>query len=191
MLIICKLYEYSTIIVNHFISANGRLQMLLLLHEFWMLLWLFQNWINDLTGKILGQFPKGYIVIWFGCIEAYHSQCFMLVCDAMSCFTFCSNFSEIFDVNWFTSYLSNDVKIIKQLPSSKGRKALSAYSMRVPRKCNERCYISRILPVLVKKRVSFLFHRSATGAYCAVQLIRFSEVPSSISLIVIYCLEDI
>lgn len=94
----------------------------------------------------------------------------MLVCDAMSCFTFCSNFSEIFDVNWFTSYLSNDVKIIKQLPSSKGRKALSAYNMRVPRKCNERCYINRILPILVKKRVSFLFHKCATGAYCAVQL---------------------
>lgn len=63
-----------------------------------------------------------------------------------------SNFSEIFDVDWFASYLSNDVKIIKQLPSSKGRKALSAYSLRVPRKCSERCYINRILPVLVKKR---------------------------------------
>ncbi|RDX93383.1 hypothetical protein CR513_24371, partial [Mucuna pruriens] len=61
-----------------------------------------------------------------------------------------SNFSEIFDVDWFISYLSKDVKIIKQLPS-KGRKALSPYSMRVPRKCNERCYINRILPVLLKK----------------------------------------
>ncbi|XP_027942406.1 O-fucosyltransferase 16 isoform X2 [Vigna unguiculata] len=61
-----------------------------------------------------------------------------------------SNFSEIFDVDWFVSYLSQDVKIIKQLPS-KGRKPLSAYNMRVPRKCNERCYINRILPVLVKK----------------------------------------
>ncbi|XP_027353664.1 O-fucosyltransferase 16 [Abrus precatorius] len=61
-----------------------------------------------------------------------------------------SNFSEIFDVDWFISYLSKDVKIIKQLPS-RGRKALSPYSMRVPRKCNERCYINRILPVLLKK----------------------------------------
>ncbi|KAL2346187.1 hypothetical protein Fmac_000187 [Flemingia macrophylla] len=61
-----------------------------------------------------------------------------------------SNFSEIFDIDWFISYLSKDVKIIKQLPS-KGKKALSAYNMRVPRKCNERCYISRILPVLLKK----------------------------------------
>ncbi|KAH1109355.1 hypothetical protein AAZX31_04G017600 [Glycine max] len=61
-----------------------------------------------------------------------------------------SNFSEIFDVDWFISFLSKDVKIIKQLPT-KGRKALSAYNMRVPRKCNERCYINRILPVLLKK----------------------------------------
>ncbi|XP_057435141.1 O-fucosyltransferase 16-like isoform X2 [Lotus japonicus] len=62
-----------------------------------------------------------------------------------------SNFSEIFDVDWFISHLSKDVQIIKQLPS-KGKKPLSAYSMRVPRKCSERCYINRILPVLQKKR---------------------------------------
>ncbi|KAH1244180.1 hypothetical protein AAZX31_06G017800 [Glycine max] len=62
-----------------------------------------------------------------------------------------SNFSEIFDVDWFISFLSKDVKIIKQLPTKGSRKALSAYNMRVPRKCNERCYINRILPVLLKK----------------------------------------
>ncbi|XP_019438094.1 PREDICTED: uncharacterized protein At1g04910-like isoform X2 [Lupinus angustifolius] len=62
-----------------------------------------------------------------------------------------SNFSEIFDVDWFISYLSKDVKVIKQLPPRKGGKMLSAHSMRVPRKCNERCYINRILPVLLKK----------------------------------------
>lgn len=28
--------------------------------------------------------------------------------------------------------------------------------MRVPRKCNERCYINRVLPVLLKRHVSFL-----------------------------------
>ncbi|XP_028766510.1 O-fucosyltransferase 16 [Neltuma alba] len=62
-----------------------------------------------------------------------------------------SNFSQIFDVNWFISYLKNDVKIIKQLPR-KGGKTLTPYTMRVPRKCNERCYINRIVPVLLKKR---------------------------------------
>ncbi|KAL1351796.1 hypothetical protein HN51_015662 [Arachis hypogaea] len=61
-----------------------------------------------------------------------------------------SNFSEIFDVDWFISYLSKDVKIIKQLPR-RGGKTLSSYNMRVPRKCNERCYVNRILPVLLKK----------------------------------------
>ena len=74
----------------------------------------------------------------------------------MSYFACCSNFSEIFDVDWFISYLSKDVKIIKQFPV-KGGKALSTYSMRVPRKCSERCYINRILPVLLKKHVRFLF----------------------------------
>jgi len=40
--------------------------MLLLLHEFWMLLLLFQNWINDLSGKILGQLQKGHwLHLWF------------------------------------------------------------------------------------------------------------------------------
>ncbi|PSS08242.1 GDP-fucose protein O-fucosyltransferase protein [Actinidia chinensis var. chinensis] len=61
-----------------------------------------------------------------------------------------SNFSEIFDVDWFMSYLSKDVKIIKQLPT-KGGKAMSPYKMRVPRKCTPKCYENRVLPVLNKK----------------------------------------
>ncbi|MED6106339.1 hypothetical protein PIB30_004115 [Stylosanthes scabra] len=61
-----------------------------------------------------------------------------------------SNFSDIFDVDWFINYLSNDVKIIKELPGKVGKRS-SPYSMRVPRKCSERCYINRILPVLQKK----------------------------------------
>lgn len=96
-------------------------------------------------------------------------------------FTLCSNFSEIFDVDWFISYLSKDVKIIKQLPRGSGRKALSPYRMGVPRKCSERCYINRILPVLLKKRVSFSFLKTTTSTtvlllllMCVVQLIRFS-----------------
>ncbi|XP_076948561.1 O-fucosyltransferase 16-like [Bidens hawaiensis] len=61
-----------------------------------------------------------------------------------------STFSEIFDVDWFISYLSKDVRVIKELPH-KGGKSLVPYSMRVPRKCNERCYQIRVLPVLLKK----------------------------------------
>ncbi|KAK6131421.1 hypothetical protein DH2020_034824 [Rehmannia glutinosa] len=61
-----------------------------------------------------------------------------------------SNFSEIFDVDWFISYLKKDVKIIKELPRRRGQ-IWNPYTMRVPRKCNEHCYISRLIPVLSKK----------------------------------------
>ncbi|OMP03035.1 GDP-fucose protein O-fucosyltransferase [Corchorus capsularis] len=61
-----------------------------------------------------------------------------------------SNFSEIFDVDWFISFLSKDVKIIKQLPK-RGGKNWTPYTMRVPRKCSERCYQNRVLPVLLKR----------------------------------------
>uniref|UniRef100_A0A7N0V025 O-fucosyltransferase family protein n=1 Tax=Kalanchoe fedtschenkoi TaxID=63787 RepID=A0A7N0V025_KALFE len=62
-----------------------------------------------------------------------------------------SNFSEIFDVDWFISYLSKDVRIIKQTPVlDPGRKLVS---MRVPRKCTPRCYETHVLPVLKKRKV--------------------------------------
>ncbi|ESR48576.1 O-fucosyltransferase 16 [Citrus sinensis] len=61
-----------------------------------------------------------------------------------------SDFSEIFDVDRFISVLSKDVKIIKQIPR-KGGKSLTPYHMRVPRKCNEKCYQNRVLPVLLKR----------------------------------------
>ncbi|CAL2232938.1 unnamed protein product [Prunus armeniaca] len=63
-----------------------------------------------------------------------------------------SNFSEIFDVDWFIYFLSKDVKIIKQLPRrGKGGKTWTPSTMRVPRKCSERCYQNRVLPVLLKR----------------------------------------
>ncbi|CAA0812481.1 O-fucosyltransferase family protein [Striga hermonthica] len=61
-----------------------------------------------------------------------------------------SNFSEVFDTDWFISYLWKDVKVIKELPRRRGR-IWNPYTMRVPRKCNEHCYISRLVPVLSKK----------------------------------------
>ncbi|CAI0434942.1 unnamed protein product [Linum tenue] len=61
-----------------------------------------------------------------------------------------SNFSEIFDVDWFISSLKNDVKIIKELPR-KGGKTWTPHSMRVARKCSERCYETRVLPALLKR----------------------------------------
>ncbi|XP_075674521.1 O-fucosyltransferase 16-like [Castanea sativa] len=61
-----------------------------------------------------------------------------------------SVFAEIFDVDQFISFLSKDVKIVKEIPPN-GGKVLSPYTMRVPRKCNPKCYQSRVLPVLIKK----------------------------------------
>ncbi|PIN25745.1 hypothetical protein CDL12_01539 [Handroanthus impetiginosus] len=60
-----------------------------------------------------------------------------------------SNFSEIFDVDWFMRYLSKDVKIIKQLPEKAGK----VITTRAPRKCNQKCYETRILPIFYKKSV--------------------------------------
>ncbi|KAE9458669.1 hypothetical protein C3L33_09417, partial [Rhododendron williamsianum] len=62
-----------------------------------------------------------------------------------------SNFSEIFDVEWLISHLAKDVKIIKELPRRDG-KIWTPYTMRVPRKCSAKCYQSRVLPNLLKKR---------------------------------------
>ncbi|GKU98118.1 hypothetical protein SLEP1_g11160 [Rubroshorea leprosula] len=61
-----------------------------------------------------------------------------------------SDFREIFDIDWFISFLSKDIKIIKQLPR-RGGKAWIPHTMRVPRKCSERCYQNRVLPVLQKR----------------------------------------
>ncbi|GJN15509.1 hypothetical protein PR202_gb02430 [Eleusine coracana subsp. coracana] len=63
-----------------------------------------------------------------------------------------SNFSDIFDAEWFISSLSKDVKIVKDLPMIRGR-LRAPHRMRVPRKCTERCYMNRVLPALLKKHV--------------------------------------
>ncbi|MBA0734510.1 hypothetical protein Gogos_018413 [Gossypium gossypioides] len=66
-----------------------------------------------------------------------------------------SGFAEIFNVDWFISSLSRDVEIIKELPRNEG-KAWIPRSMRVPRKCNSKCYQIRVLPVLNKKHAVVL-----------------------------------
>ncbi|KAK6946522.1 GDP-fucose protein O-fucosyltransferase [Dillenia turbinata] len=58
--------------------------------------------------------------------------------------------------DWYISFLSKDVKIIKELPTHVNphlTKAGTLYSIRVPRKCTADCYKTRVLPVLLKKRV--------------------------------------
>lgn len=63
-----------------------------------------------------------------------------------------SNFSQLFDADWFITSLRNDIRVVKQLPNM-GEKFVTPYTVRVPRKCTPKCYEGRVLPVLVKKRV--------------------------------------
>lgn len=79
-------------------------------------------------------------------IESWNILSINLSCDVL-----CSNFTEIFDVDWFISFLSKDVKIIKEIPRKDGK---APYRMRVPRKCTQSCYEKRVLPALLKKHVS-------------------------------------
>lgn len=61
----------------------------------------------------------------------------------------CSNFSEIFDVDCFINYLSKDVTILSHLPDNVGK----VITTRAPRRCNQKCYETRILPIYQRKRV--------------------------------------
>lgn len=116
--------------------------MVLWLLGFLMLHLLFQNWIKNLFGRTPGIFICP-------CIKSLSD-----ISILKYLIFFCSDFHEIFDVDWFISFLSNDVKIVRQLPKKGGK----IIRMRVPRKCTPKCYQTRVLPVLIKKHVcgSFL-----------------------------------
>ncbi|XP_025809339.1 protein ROOT HAIR SPECIFIC 17-like isoform X1 [Panicum hallii] len=64
-----------------------------------------------------------------------------------------SDFADIFDADYFISSLSEDVKIIWQLPDTMISKKYLPYKIRVPRKCTPFCYENRVLPALSKKNV--------------------------------------
>ncbi|KAJ6403052.1 hypothetical protein OIU84_015049 [Salix udensis] len=87
-----------------------------------------------------------------GVVAAYILNAILVVpkLDQKSFWNDSSDFAQIFDVDWFISFLSKDVNIIKQL-HGKGGKALNPYRMRVPRKCTPTCYLTKVLPVLNKK----------------------------------------
>lgn len=65
-----------------------------------------------------------------------------------------SNFSDIFDVDWFINSVAADVKVIKELPQSERTYLLKRMSsMRVPRKVTPHYYLTRILPTLRRKHL--------------------------------------
>lgn len=90
----------------------------------------------------------------------------------------CSDFSDIFDVDWFISYLSKDVTIVKRIPYEV---MLSMdklpWTMRAPRKSMPEFYIDEVLPILMRRRVSNL-----------PNLCNGLELLLHVVLIVIYCI---
>ncbi|CAL5069252.1 unnamed protein product [Urochloa decumbens] len=64
-----------------------------------------------------------------------------------------SDFSDIFDVDWFISYLSKDVTIVKRIPYEV---MLSMdklpWTMRAPRKSMPEFYVDEVLPILMRRR---------------------------------------
>lgn len=68
---------------------------------------------------------------------------------------FCSEFENIFDIDWFISSLSKDVTIIKRIPDKIMRSMEKPpYTMRPPRKSTPEYYLDQVLPILLRRRVS-------------------------------------
>lgn len=66
----------------------------------------------------------------------------------------CSNFNNIFDVDWFISFLAKDVTIVKRIPDKVMRSMEKPpYTMRVPRKSEPEYYLDEVLPILLRRRV--------------------------------------
>ncbi|KAI3691632.1 hypothetical protein L6452_31431 [Arctium lappa] len=65
-----------------------------------------------------------------------------------------SDFANIFDVDWFISFLAKDVPVVKRVPDKYMRSLEKPpYTMRVPRKSEPRYYLDEVLPILQRRRV--------------------------------------
>ncbi|KAL7593747.1 O-fucosyltransferase 29 [Lactuca sativa] len=65
-----------------------------------------------------------------------------------------SDFSNIFDVDWFISFLAKDVVVVKRVPDKYMRSLEKPpYTMRVPRKSEPQYYLHEVLPVLLRRHV--------------------------------------
>eukprot|EP00252_Welwitschia_mirabilis_P024130 TRINITY_DN7042_c0_g1_i2.p1 TRINITY_DN7042_c0_g1~~TRINITY_DN7042_c0_g1_i2.p1 ORF type:complete len:434 (-),score=72.55 TRINITY_DN7042_c0_g1_i2:527-1828(-) len=62
-----------------------------------------------------------------------------------------SNFTDIFDADWFISSLMSYITIVKELPED--AKDMVPYTMRVPRKSTPEFYIAKVLPILQRRHV--------------------------------------
>ncbi|TKY55457.1 GDP-fucose protein O-fucosyltransferase [Spatholobus suberectus] len=65
-----------------------------------------------------------------------------------------SDFANIFDVNWFITYLAKDITIVKRVPDKVMRSMEKPpYTMRVPRKSEPEYYLDQVFPILLRRRV--------------------------------------
>ncbi|XP_068650340.1 O-fucosyltransferase 29-like [Aristolochia californica] len=65
-----------------------------------------------------------------------------------------SDFSNIFDVDWFILALSKDVTIVKRVPDKVMRSMEKPpYTMRVPRRSVPEYYLDQVLPILLRRTV--------------------------------------
>lgn len=69
-----------------------------------------------------------------------------------------SDFADIFDIGWFISSLSKDVKIVTRVPEKVMRSMdKPPYTMRVPRRSTPEDYMELVLPILLRRRVVQLY----------------------------------
>ncbi|KAH7297480.1 hypothetical protein KP509_26G071200 [Ceratopteris richardii] len=86
-----------------------------------------------------------------------------------------SNFSDIFDVEWFTASLAPDVNILKEIPARSKIKREMLYSTRAPRRSEPEYYIRYILPLLKRKkaiRLTKFDYRLSSGLDEGLQKLR-------------------
>ncbi|KAJ0594560.1 putative GDP-fucose protein O-fucosyltransferase [Helianthus annuus] len=70
-----------------------------------------------------------------------------------------SDFANIFDVDWFISFLAKDVPVVKRVPEKVMRSLEKPpYTMRVPRKSEPQFYLDEVLPILTKRQVRYIVH---------------------------------
>lgn len=78
----------------------------------------------------------------------------------------CSDFPNIFDVNWFISTLAKDVTIVKRIPDKVMRSMEKPpYTMRVPRKSEPEYYLEQVLPILLRRRVRDLYNSKSSFTF--------------------------
>ena len=101
----------------------------------------------------------------------------VLLLNLFFLFLACSDFVDIFDVNWFISSLAKDVTIVKRVPDKVMRSMEKPpYTMRVPRKSAPEYYLDQVLPILLRRRVSLLCHLPLNFFLCNHQYYKLKHL---------------